>query len=303
MKRISWTLFFSLIIAAPLLADDSTAPANASMPATAESTTNTSPFNSERQRASYALGMMIGHNWQQSGVDVDFDVFAQGFKDAQSGGTMLMTPQEMQETLKEYQKTIAERQQKLREQIAAENKMKGEEFLAANQKKEDVKVLKDGLQYKVINQGKGPRPGSNDVVMVNYRGTLLDGTEFDSTAPRGQPSEFPLNQIIPGWREALQLMKAGSVWELYIPSDLAYGAVGHAPQIPANATLIFTVQLISSAPPGKPLPSTSAVPLTSDIIAVPSAAELKKGKQPYTLKPEEVEKIQKQYEQTNRPAN
>lgn len=296
MKKIALILFLCAATAAPLLADDAAAGTNAD----GGTTTSTNVFNSERQRASYALGMMLGHNWKEQGVDVDFDIVAKGFKDEQSGGPTLMTPEEMSETLKEYQKTVAAEQQKKRELIAAENKKAGEEFLAQNKTKSGVKTLPDGLEYKVISEGKGPSPGPDDIVTVNYRGTLLGGTEFDGTAKLGHPREFPVNKIIPGWSEALQMMKPGSVWELYIPSDLAYGAAGHPPQIPPNATLVFSVQLISSRAPGTPPPSASTPPLTSDIIAVPSAEELKKGKKPYTLKPDQVQKLQEEMQKTNR---
>jgi FKBP-type peptidyl-prolyl cis-trans isomerase FklB len=300
MKHILTTLALGFSMAAPLMGQEP--PAAAEAPAVA-STNRYAPFNDEQQRYSYALGMLIGHQLQAQGVTVDMSLYDRGFKDAQSG-QMLLTPQQMQETLKDLQKSVAAHQQQLREQEAAKNKKEGEEFLAGNKKKPGVKVLKDGLQYKVLTEGKGPKPGSNDVVTVNYRGTLINGTEFDSTAHVGHPAQFPVGQIIPGWREALQLMNAGSVWELVVPADLAYGEAGHPPQIPPNSTLVFNVQLVSSQAPGTPPPSqASTQPLTSDIIAVPSAAEMKQGKQPYTLKPEEVQKLQKQAQKTNSTAH
>jgi len=298
MKQIALTLVFGFSLATAAWAQTSPPAADN----TAAETNKFAPFNDERQRASYAFGMLIGHQMQQQGVDVDLSLFERGFKDAQSG-TMLLTPAQMQETLKEFQKSIAAHQQQLHEQLAAKNKKDGEEFLANNKKKPGVKVLKDGLQYTVLTQGKGPRPNSNDVVVVNYRGTLVDGTEFDSTAKVGHPAQFPLTQIIPGWREALQLMNAGSVWELAIPAELAYGESGRPPQIPPNAVLIFNIQLVSSMNPANPPPASNGQPLTSDIIAVPSAEDLKKGKQPYTLKPEQVQKLQKQMQSSNAPAH
>lgn len=298
MKQTVLTLIFGLSTAAMSLAQ-TPAPSGSS---DAASTNQFAPFNDERQRASYAFGMYTGHQMQQAGADIDLELFTRGFKDAQTGGQMLLTPQQMQEALKEFQKSVMARQQQAREQLAAKNKKEGEEFLATHKKKPGVKTLPDGLQYTVITEGKGPKPGSNDVAVVNYRGTLVDGTEFDSTAKVGHPAQFPLTQIIPGWREALQMMPAGSVWELVVPSDLAYGETGHPPQIPPNSVLIFSIQLVSSTTPGAPQPASNAQPLTSDIIAVPSAEELKKGKQPYTLKPEQVQKLQKQMQSSNAPA-
>jgi FKBP-type peptidyl-prolyl cis-trans isomerase FklB len=201
--------------------------------------------------------------------------------------------------LNEFQKTLITKQGEQRELLAAENKKKSDEFLAANGKKSGVKTLPDGLQYKIITEGKGARPGSNDVALVNYRGTFLDGTVFDSTS--GHPMEESLSRMkIQGLREALPMMKAGSVWELAIPPDLAFGTNGLGSQIPPNVALIYTLQLVSSGPPGSfQMPATNP-PLTSDIIAVPSAAERKKGKQPYTLKLEDVQKMQQQLQKTNR---
>jgi FKBP-type peptidyl-prolyl cis-trans isomerase FklB len=297
MKQAALTLFFSFIAVAPVLADS---PA----PSTATATNIVSTFKNERQQASYALGMMLGHNFQQQGVDMDFDTFARGFKEVQSGGTTLLTPQQMQETLNDYKKTIAARQQQMREEQTVTNKAAGEKFLAENKNKKGIKILPvtlpDGkiseLQYKIIAAGNGATPGSNDIVQVNYQGTLLDGTEFDSSYKRGQPAQFPVGAVIRGWTEALQKMKVGSKWQLFIPADLAYGEQGR-PGIPPNSTLIFEVELLST----KPAPTAASPnPMTSDIIAVPSAAELKNGKQPYTLKSEDVQKMQKQLQQTNR---
>ncbi len=299
MKQTALILILGFVIASPLLADDSSAGTTIAVVNTnsaantnsAEVSTNQAPFFNDQQRASYALGMLMSHRWQQQGVDLNLDLVARGMKDEQDGKALL-TPEQVQAALDVYNKEIAANQQRIREEMAAENKRKGEQFLAENKKKSDVKTLPSGLEYKIISEGKGKKPSTNDVVRVNYRGTLLDGTQFDATP--GEPRDFPLfGGIIQGWKQALPLMPAGSVWEIYIPSDLAYGEAGRPPQIPPNATLVFTIQLISSAPPGKPQPGgPSAAPLTSDIIAVPSAAELKKGKQPYTIKADQLPKMQ-----------
>lgn len=303
MKGHVLILSLCLSVATPVLADDAGA-ANPEAANANSAETSTNVFNSDSQRVSYALGMLYGHSLHQRGADVDIDTFMRGFKDAQTGGPFLMTPQEMQQTLNEYQKSLIADQAEKREQLAAQNKKQGEEFLAENKKKSGVRVLPDGVQYKIITEGKGVRPGTNDVVLVNYRGTFLDGTVFDSTP--GSPVEEALPATkIKGLRDTLPKMKAGSVWEIVIPSDLAYGTNGLASPngmlVPPNATLIYTVQLVSSGPPGtSPMAAITNPPLTSDIIAVPSAAEMKKGKQPYTLKPQDVQKLQQQMQPTNR---
>jgi FKBP-type peptidyl-prolyl cis-trans isomerase FklB len=300
MKCIILTTSLCLALIAPVLADDAGAVNSAEAVTVTNGETSTNVFNSEEQRASYAFGMYYGHLLKSHGANVESDVFIRGFKDAQSGGPLLMTPQEMQQTLMEFQKSLIAEQQHKRELLAAENKKQGDEFLAENKKKPGVHVLPDGVQYKIITEGKGKRPGTNDVVLVNYRGTFLDGTVFDSTP--GSPVEEALTATkIQGLRDTLPKMKTGSVWEIVIPSDLAYGTNGLGSQIPPNATLVYTLQLVSFGPPGSsPMAAITNPPLTSDIIAVPSAAEMKKGKQPYTLTPAEVQKLQQQMQNTNR---
>ena len=261
----------------------------------------TNVLSDEKSRDSYALGMLYGHNWQQQGIEVDWNLFSRGFKDAQSGGAMLLTPQEMRDTLNQFQKTIAARQQELRAQEAAKNKAAGDTFLAANKEKPGVTTLPDGLQYKVITDGEGPMPADGDTVTVNYRGTSIDGAVFDASAP-DKPAQLQVGRVIPGWNEALKQMKTGSKWQLFIPSDLAYGPNGAPPRIAPNSALIFDVELLSiqrANPQQAPAPSAEAVnpPLTSDIIKVPSADELKKGAKVEILKAEDVQKLQQQQQQ------
>jgi FKBP-type peptidyl-prolyl cis-trans isomerase len=166
--------------------------------------------------------------------------------------------------------------------------------MATNKNNSGVVTLPDGLQYKVITNGTGAMPVSTDIVTVNYRGTLLDGTEFDSSFKRGQPARFPVNGVIPGWTEALLKMKVGSRWQLFLPPELAYGEQG-PPGIPPNAVLIFDVELLSTQNPPPPPPATSSnQPLTSDIIKVPSAEELKKGAKIEVIKAEDLKKTQQQ---------
>jgi FKBP-type peptidyl-prolyl cis-trans isomerase FklB len=275
MKKIILTVILSAGLAAPLFAED------------------TNVLSDEKSKVSYAIGMTIGHNFQQQGIDVDPVLFLRGLKDSQAGGATLLTPSEMQATLREFQQGMAAKQAKIRADQALTNKLSGETFLATNKNNPGVITLPDGLQYKVITTGTGAKPASDSTVTVNYRGTFLDGTEFDSSAKAGHPVELQANHVIPGWTEALTNMATGSKWQLFIPSELAYGERGNH-GIPPNSTLIFDVELISVQAPPPPAP-----PLTSDIIKVPSADEMKKGAKIETLKPEDVQKMQSQ-SQTNR---
>jgi len=194
----------------------------------------------QKDKISYILGMDIGNNLKKQSVSVNPKVFAKGMEDALAGSKSLLTEQEVQETMMAFQKEMIAKQA----EVAKKNKAEGEAFLAENKKKEGVKALPSGLQYKVIKAGTGKKPKSNDMVTVNYRGTLIDGTEFDSSYKRGQPATFQVNGVIPGWTEALQLMEEGAKWQLFIPSNLAYGERGQGP-IGPNSTLIFEVELIS----------------------------------------------------------
>ena len=198
-----------------------------------------------KEKQSYSIGVDMGTRLKSNALDVDPDTLAQGLKDALSGGKLLLTEQEMKDTLTGLQKELMEKQAERTKQLAEKNKKEGEAFLAANKTKEGVKTLPSGLQYKVIKEGTGKTPTEKDSVVCNYRGTLIDGTEFDSSYKRGQPATFQVKGVIPGWTEALQLMKEGSKWELFIPSKLAYGERGAGNTIGPDATLIFEVELIS----------------------------------------------------------
>jgi len=265
----------------------------------------TNVFGGEKARISYAIGMTIGHNFQAQGVEVDTDLLIRGLKDMQSGGTTLLTQQEMRDTLGEYQKTLAANQRKMREEAAAKNKTEGEAFLAGNKTKPGVVTLPDGLQYKIITDGSGATPMMNDTVTVNYRGTFIDGKEFDSSAKTGHPAQFTVGSVIHGWTEALTQMKVGSKWQLFVPSELAYGERGR-PGIQPNSVLIFEVELLSAEHQSPPAPAVSTnTPLTSDIIKVPSLEEMKKGAKIEVIKPEDAAKFQQSQTQpppTNQPA-
>lgn len=194
---------------------------------------------------SYALGMSIAHNMLHSGVkEISFDDFTAGLKATLTGMEPAISFEEAAQLLDEYFAKIAEEQAKSQAEQAGKVKAEGEAFLAANAKKEGVIVLPDGLQYKVIKQGDGAMPGPTDKVRCHYEGRLVDGTKFDSSYDRNEPAVFGLNQVIAGWTEALQLMNEGSVHELYIPYNLAYGEMGSPGAIPPCAALIFKVELI-----------------------------------------------------------
>jgi len=247
----------------------------------------------EKSRVSYAIGMMLGQNFfKRNNLDtnaVDMDIVAQGLKVIQSGATPLLSPEEMKTTLSSFQKEFAAKQQTQRAQEGIKNKADGEAFLAANLKNPGVVALPDGLQYQVITNGSGPIPAATDRVSVNYRGTLIDGTEFDSSYKRGKAAEFPVNAVIHGWTEALEKMPVGSKWKLFIPADLAYGEMGR-PGIPPNSVLIFDIELLSTmATPQAPAAvPASTQPMTSDIIKVPSAEEMKKGAKIEVIKPQDI---------------
>ena len=273
--------------------------ATASQTPATQTPAGTNVLSDEKARISYAIGMSMGHNLQRQGVEVDANLVARGINDVLSGPTLL-TPEQAQETLTAFQKEFAAKQQKTREEAAVKNKAEGAAFLATNKNNPGVITLPDGLQYKVITNGNGTIPTPNDVVMVNYRGTLIDGTEFDSSIKRGRPAQFPVGNVIHGWMEALTQMKVGSKWEIFVPSELAYGERGR-PNIPPNSVLIFEVELLATEPQPPPatVGSTNA-PLTSDIIKVPSLDEMKKGAKIEVIKPEDVAKLQQS--QTDQPA-
>jgi FKBP-type peptidyl-prolyl cis-trans isomerase len=263
--------------------------------APAATTTNPPPsvFKSDREKVGYALGLNLGanlaNNWKRQGLKTDafdLDTFARGLKDSLGGGQPLLTPQETRAVLMAFQKTIMDQ----RKQQALANKDAGDKFLADNKTKPGVVTLPDGLQYKVLAEGSGDSPKASDTVSVNYRGTFIDGTEFDSSYKRGQPATFRVGGVIHGWTEALQLMKPGARWQLFIPAGLAYGEPGMQPGIPPNSALVFDLELVSvasqpSAPPPPPQP------VTSDIIRVPSAEELKNGAKIETIKADQLAQL------------
>jgi FKBP-type peptidyl-prolyl cis-trans isomerase FklB len=199
----------------------------------------------DKEKLSYSIGMDIGGNLKRQSVEVDPDLLAQGVKDSYGGGKTLLTEDEARLAITTFQKTLMAKQAEAMQKLSEKNKADGEKFLAENAKKEGVKTLPSGLQYKEIAPGTGKSPKVADTVTTHYKGTLIDGTEFDSSYKRGEPATFPVSGVIPGWTEALQLMKEGAKWQLFVPSNLAYGEQGAGREIGPNAALIFEVELIS----------------------------------------------------------
>jgi len=206
-----------------------------------------------KDKASYSIGLNVGFTLKRQNLDLNTDTFVAGFKDAFGGKKPLLSEQEVREVMMAFEKDMQQKQ----EASAQKNAADGEKFLAENKTKPDVKTTASGLQYKVIKQGTGPQPKATDTVTVNYRGTLIDGTEFDSSYKRGEPATFPVNGVIKGWIEGIQLMKTGSKYQLFIPANLGYGERGAGRDIGPNSTLIFEVELLDVKSSGGPTPSPS----------------------------------------------
>jgi FKBP-type peptidyl-prolyl cis-trans isomerase len=208
-----------------------------------------SALKDQKEKISYAIGMNVGaslrENLRRASVEVDTNLVFQAARDVLSGDKTLLTQDEAKAILTQLQNDIRAKMEEKHKQEAEANKKEGDAFLAQNKTKEGVIALPSGLQYKILTTGSGPKPTADDTVVCNYQGTLIDGKEFDSSYKRGQPATFPVKGVIKGWTEALQLMPTGSKWQLFIPADMAYGESGQGDTIPPNATLIFTVELIS----------------------------------------------------------
>jgi FKBP-type peptidyl-prolyl cis-trans isomerase len=221
----------------------------------------TMTLTTPEQKLSYALGADMGKRLKATQVPVDPAVLERGMSDAMSGKASLMTDDEIRTTIASAQKDLQMKQMAKMKEMGDKNKKEGDAFLAANKSKEGVVTLPSGLQYKILKAGDGPKPTAADTVSCNYRGTLIDGKEFDSSYKRGQPASFPVGGVIKGWTEALQLMPVGSKWQLFIPPDLAYGERGAGADIEPNSTLVFEVELLSiqakNAPPANPAAPTN----------------------------------------------
>lgn len=206
-------------------------------------------LDNQKKKVSYAIGLDIGKNFKARGMDIDADIMLQGLKDGQNAAAPLLKDEEIQKVMSQFQQEMVKADQEKRLANGAENKAKEEAFLKENAQKPGVKVTASGLQYTVIKEGTGPLPKESDTVKVHYRGSLLDGTEFDSSYKRNEPAVFPLKGVIKGWTEALQLMKVGSKYQIVLPSSLAYGENGAGQVIGPNATLVFEVELLSIEKP------------------------------------------------------
>ena len=251
-------------------AKPSTAPATKAPAKKATTTTpaakETAPaaLSTRKDKFSYALGMNVGlglgANLKRDSVEFDPKLVAAGLLDTLSSSKTRLTEQEAQAVVKEVAEEVRKAAQERSAKAAVSNKAEGETFLTANKAREGVVTLPSGLQYKILTAGTGPKPTTSDTVVCNYKGTLINGTEFDSSYKRGQPATFPVSGVIKGWTEALQLMQVGSKWQLFIPSNLAYGERGAGADIGPSATLIFEVELLSIQPKEQPKPAAAGGP-------------------------------------------
>jgi UDP-GlcNAc:undecaprenyl-phosphate/decaprenyl-phosphate GlcNAc-1-phosphate transferase len=217
-----------------------------------------SPLKSDKDKTSYALGVAVGKSFQAQGIDSDPNLIAQGLKDALAGGKLLITDDEFRSLMTAFQQSVNQKQMAAKAALADSNKKAGESFLADNAKKDGVVTLPSGLQYKIITAGTGNKPTDADTVMCQYKGTLIDGTEFDSTK-NAQSATIEVGRVIPGFKEALKLMPVGSKWQFFIPAGLAYGETGAGNVIGPNSALIFEIELVSiqgkQVMPGTPAPA------------------------------------------------
>jgi FKBP-type peptidyl-prolyl cis-trans isomerase FklB len=200
-----------------------------------------------KQRISYTIGLNIGRDFVSQEVEIDTAALMAGVRDGLGGQKPRLSDEEMLAEVKSFREAMMAKQEAKQKEVAAKNQTEGAAFLAKNAKEPGVVVRESGLQYKVLKEGTGPLPTADSIVSVHYRGTLLDGSEFDSSYERNEPLTLPVGGVIPGWTEALTLMKEGSKWQLYIPAALAYGEAGAPPAIGPNATLLFEVELLSAA--------------------------------------------------------
>ncbi len=253
-------------------------------------------FKNDLEKHSYAMGVLLAgdikRQLSRGNYEHDPEIVIKAFSEALRGKPTVITDGEANVILRTYSAELRKKAEEKRKEDGEKAKVAGEAFLAANKAKPGVQVTASGLQYKVIKAAEGAKPKGDDIVEVHYRGTLVDGTEFDSSISRGQPASFGLNRVIKGWTEGLQLMPVGSKYQFVIPSELAYGQNGSPPKIPPHSTLVFEVELLSVKPQSPPpLPGGGA---TSDIIKVPSADDLKKGAQIEVIKSTDAERLQKE---------
>ena len=206
---------------------------------------DSTPLTTETDKLSYSIGADLGKNFKKQGIEINPAAMTKGLQDGAAGSQLLLSEEQMKEVLNTFQKNLLAKRQAEFTKTADANKAKGEAFLSQNKTKEGVIALASGLQYKIIQAGTGVKPSKDDTVTVDYTGKLIDGQVFDSSEKTGKPATFKVSQVIPGWTEALQLMPAGSTWEVYIPSALAYGPRSVGGPIGPNETLVFKIHLIS----------------------------------------------------------
>lgn len=216
------------------------------------------PLKDTKDKVSYSIGLDIGTTFKKQKMELNSDALAAGVKDGLTGAKPMMNEDEVRQVMMSFSKEMNEKATVANKEAAQKNGAEGEKFLAENKNKPGVKTTASGLQYKVLKEGNGESPKETDVVVVNYRGTLIDNTEFDSSYKRGEPATFPVNKVIKGWTEALQLMKPGSKYQLFIPPNLAYGERGAGGDIGPNATLIFEVELLN-VKPGQPAAASPSI--------------------------------------------
>ena len=201
-------------------------------------------MNTLKEKISYIIGRDMASNFSKQGIEIEAEQLLAGLKDAMAGKPSAISAEETQQTMMQLQQEMEQKFQEKAGQAGESNKKEGQEFLASNKNKAGVVTLPSGMQYEILNEGTGKTPTRTDNVTTHYKGTLIDGTVFDSSYERGQPATFPVNGVIAGWTQALMLMKEGAKWRLYIPSELAYGSQGAGADIGPNATLIFDVELL-----------------------------------------------------------
>jgi len=244
--------------ATPAAKPDTKQEASPDAPKPKEGAAAAAAFPKFEDRFSYALGMNLGGQLHKQSIEVDTNLLMEGLKDALAGGKTKLTEEEVRATFGEMQAAMTKKAQEKAAAASAENKKEGDAFLAANKSKPGVVTLPSGLQYKILTPGTGPKPTVADTVVCNYKGTLINGKEFDSSERHNVPATFPLTNVIKGWTEALQLMPVGSKWQLFVPADLAYGDQPRGPDITPNSTLLFEIELLSikekDAPPAPPVP-------------------------------------------------
>lgn len=283
--RFLTTLALAALVSNAALADTTTTTTQTTAPTTmattpASSTNSTAASTlSELDKVSYSIGVQMGADFKQQDIQINPSLFMQGVNDAQQTGPKLLTEDEVRNTLVNFQKTMIQKQQENQLKLSSQNLEEGNKFLEENKKKPGVTTLPSGLQYRVVQAGSGAKPTATDTVTTHYSGKFIDGKEFDSSYSRGEPAEFQVNAVIPGWTEALQLMQPGAKWEIFVPAKLGYGENGVGRIIGPNATLVFDIELLSINNPSKaqaaPAAAKSAPKKSTSKATTPSSSAQK----------------------------